>query len=310
MQPRYLHRNSETYFNPHKMIQKIALFGRHFSTEDLPYIEEFIKKCVHHNIKVLIHNSLEDILGHSYGLQYYTSFNEEGVKDIDFAVSIGGDGTFLRTARRINALAIPILGVNTGRLGFLAETGITELCTVLDELIKGDYSIGERTVLQISEKGKTKKHYALNDVTLIRRDTSSLIVTQVKANGMLLNNYWSDGIIIATPTGSTAYSMSAGGPIVLPQSNNITITPIAPHSLTVRSLVLPDDVELEISVESRNSNFMLTIDSSSNIVDTNRIINIKKADYKVKIIQRNNYDFFDTLRQKLLWGEDIRTGIQ
>lgn len=219
-------------------------------------------------------------------------------------ISLGGDGTFLRTARRVNSLMIPIIGINTGRLGFLAETSIDELDKALQELIDNDFSIEERTVLQVQEKKKT--YYALNDITLIRRDTSSLIVNQVKVNGKPLNNYWSDGIIVATPTGSTAYSMSAGGPIVHPQCSNIIISPIAPHSLTVRPLVLPDDSELEISIASRSPHVLLTIDYGSNVLDINTIITIKKAKYKVKVIRRHTIDYFDTLRKKLLWGEDTR----
>ena len=289
------------------MIKKIALYGRHFTADHHPYILSFITKCFKHNIEVFIHQSLEEDFQNINGLHSYENFTEKGLEDLDFVVSIGGDGTFLRTARRVNSLSIPILGVNTGRLGFLAETGITELNSVLEELMNDDYSIGERAVLMVSQNGKKEKHYALNDVTFIRRDTSSLIVTKVKADGKQLNNYWSDGIIIATPTGSTAYSMSVGGPTVRPQSNNITISPVAPHSLTVRPLVLSDDTELEITVESRSSNFMLTVDTTSNIVDVDTKITIRKADYKVKVIQRKNFDFFDTLRKKLLWGKDIRT---
>ncbi|WP_066630778.1 NAD kinase [Labilibacter marinus] len=288
------------------MIKNIAMVGRNIAPEHLSAIEAFIETCYQNNIKVFIYDSLVNDLKHLKQLSSFTSFKDNNLDKIDLVVSVGGDGTFLRTARLVNSLQIPILGVNMGRLGFLAETGADELNTVLKELLNNEYSVVDRTVLSITEDGKSNEQYALNDITLVRRDTSSLIVAHVKVNGKLLNNYWSDGVIISTPTGSTAYSMSAGGPIVLPECNNIIITPIAPHGLNVRPLVLSDNVELEITVESRSNSYMLTVDSASKVVSTQTKVKIRKADYSVKVIERHTYDFFDTLRKKLMWGADIR----
>ncbi|MDR1783526.1 MAG: NAD kinase [Dysgonamonadaceae bacterium] len=226
----------------------------------------------------------------------------------DIVISLGGDGTFLRTATWVARRNIPILGINTGHLGFLAEIDAGDISEVLDDISKGNYTVEERTLLQLdaSLDFHGKYNFALNEVAALKRDTSSMISVKTSLNGEYLTTYLADGLVIATPTGSTAYSMSVNGPIIVPDARNFVLSPVAPHSLNVRPLVIPEDYEIRLKVESRSSNFLLALDGRSKVFPSGSEFSVKKADFTVRIIKRLNRTFYGTLRRKLLWGTDTR----
>jgi NAD+ kinase len=233
---------------------------------------------------------------------------EGALPPLDVALSIGGDGTFLRTAARINKQGIPILGINTGRLGFLADIGSNDIEATLDNLFAGNYRIEERSLLRLHTEAHsyTGYNYALNEIAVLKRDTSSMLTIHTTLDGEYLTSYQADGLVIATPTGSTAYSMSVNGPIILPQSNSIVLSPVAPHSLNVRPLVIPDTTEIRLNVESRSDTFLIALDGRSEAFPTATECRISKASHTAKLLKPNNQTFYRTLREKLLWGTDVR----
>jgi len=227
--------------------------------------------------------------------------------DVDIALSIGGDGTFLRTAALISSKEIPILGINTGRLGFLADIGPTEIEDTLNDVFKNHYRIEDRTLLHLKINSQSEYHrFALNEIAVQKRDTSSMIKINAFIDEEYLTTYWGDGLIVATPTGSTAYSTSVNGPIIVPQAKTIVLSPIASHSLYVRPLVVPEDSKLSLEVESRNNNFLVAVDGRSEVFQSGMKFEIEKAAFPIKIIKRHNHTFYDTLRNKLKWGTDSR----
>jgi len=227
---------------------------------------------------------------------------------LDLAISLGGDGTFLRTAAWVGRQGIPILGINTGRLGFLADIGTDEIEETLEEVFRGDYSVEERSLLELQTplSKNDSENFALNEIAVLKRDTSSMIAVHTYLNEDFLTTYLADGLLVATPTGSTAYSMSVNGPIIIPQANNFVLSPVAPHSLTVRPLVIPEDYSIRLKVETRNGNFLISLDGRSTIYPSESEFVIRKADFYVKIVKRTRQSFYDTLRKKLLWGTDVR----
>ncbi|MCL2651508.1 MAG: NAD kinase [Candidatus Azobacteroides sp.] len=226
---------------------------------------------------------------------------------VDAVLSIGGDGTFLRTAAVVGAKQIPILGINTGRLGFLADVSPVEIENTLNDIFNSHYRIEERTLLHLKINSRTENNdYALNEIAIQKQDTSSMIKINAFVNEEYLTTYWGDGLIVATPTGSTAYSISVNGPIIAPQAKAIVLSPIAPHSLNVRPLVIPEDSILSLSVESRSGNFLVAVDGRSEIFPSNTKFLIEKATFTTKIIKRYNHTFYETLRNKLMWGADNR----
>ncbi len=228
--------------------------------------------------------------------------------DMDVALSLGGDGTFLRTAALIGKRNIPILGINAGNLGFLADTPDEAIEQTLDDVCRNNFRIEERSLLKLKTENNLFHgfNYALNEIAVLKRDTSSMITVHTYLNEDYLSSYWADGLIVATPTGSTAYSMSVNGPIILPQAKSLVLSPIAPHSLTVRPLVIPDDYKITLNVESRSRNFRISIDGRSEVFPTGSRLSITKADFTVKIIKREGQTFYETLRNKLMWGKDVR----
>ncbi|MBQ0057236.1 MAG: NAD(+)/NADH kinase [Bacteroidales bacterium] len=229
--------------------------------------------------------------------------------DIDMALSIGGDGTFLRTAAKVGTSGAPILGVNAGRLGFLADVQLSEAADVLPKMLtEGRYDIERRALLdlEIPDCCQSFQRFALNEVAVLKRDVSSMVSVSVYIDGTLLNQYDADGLVIATPTGSTAYAMSAGGPILEPQSHCFAIVPIAPHSLTSRPLVIRDCGVIDVKVKSRNNLFLVAIDGLPLHLTTEYSLRLTRAGHEVGIVRRQGHTFFDTLRQKLMWGVDIR----
>ena len=226
----------------------------------------------------------------------------------DFVISMGGDGTFLRAASMVGPKQVPILGVNMGRLGFLADVSVQEVEHTVKALYEGDYSIDTRSVIQLTTDGQSLRGYpcALNDVAILKRDNASMITLHTTVNGEYLTTYQADGLIISTPTGSTAYSLSNGGPIIAPGTHVFALTPVAAHSLNVRPIVLAEDSEIQLTVESRTHNYLVALDGRSEpLSDSTRLI-LTRAPYRVKVIKRAGTKYFHTLRQKMMWGADQR----
>ena len=226
----------------------------------------------------------------------------------DYAISLGGDGTFLRAASKVGAKNIPIIGVNMGRLGFLANVLPGEVLEMLDEIYVGNFDIEERSVIKLSTDSEKFRDYpfALNDIAILKRDTASMISIRVSVGGEYVVTYLADGLIISTPTGSTAYSLSNGGPIMVPRSGILSLTPVAPHSLNIRPIVIGDDMEIKLEVESRSHSFLAAIDGRSERVDEGTTVTIAKAPFRIRIVKRHNHRYFSTLRSKLMWGADSR----
>jgi NAD+ kinase len=230
------------------------------------------------------------------------------LKNLDFFLSFGGDGTLLESVTYIGKAETPILGVNTGRLGFLATTGRDELENAIEDLMKGNFSLDSRSLLRLISTPALfdGQSFALNDFTIIKKDTSAMITVHVAVDGQLLNSYWADGIIVSTPTGSTGYSLSCGGPLVNPESESFIITPISPHNLGTRPIVLSDKSEITFQIEGRSKKFIVSLDSRFEIIDDTVKLKIKKEKFKVNLVKLQGQHYFKTLRQKLNWGADIR----
>ena len=228
--------------------------------------------------------------------------------EADFAISMGGDGTFLRTASMVGSKEIPILGINTGRLGFLADVNAQEIEHTVEALYADDYSVETRAVIQLDTNGESLQGfpYALNDVAILKRDTASMITVHASVNGEYLTTYQADGVILSTPTGSTAYSLSVGGPIIVPGTHVLSLTAVAPHSLNVRPIVLSEDCEIQLTVESRTQNFLVALDGRSEKLPDSTRLTLRRAPYRVHVIKRAGTRYFHTLREKMMWGADSR----
>jgi len=228
--------------------------------------------------------------------------------EADIVVSMGGDGTFLEAARRVGDKGIPILGVNMGRLGFLADISPSELPSTIEQIYEGRYAVEDRCVLQLEyDHGQPEGYpFALNEVAVLKRDVSSMISIRVDVNGEYLTTYQADGLIINTPTGSTGYALSVGGSIMQPGCHTIGLTPVAPHSLTVRPLTLTDDAVISLSVSARNHRFLVSLDGRSEKCTEDMRLTVRRAPYSIKVLKRSGQSFFDTLREKLMWGTDVR----
>ncbi len=236
------------------------------------------------------------------------SLLEEGCVEADMAISLGGDGTFLKAATQVGNRQIPILGINTGRLGFLADVLPEEMEQVVDEIMKGHYRVEERSVLQVVSPTGTihLTPFGLNEIAVLKHDSSSMISIHTSINGELLTTYQADGLVVATPTGSTAYSLSVGGPIIVPHSRTFAVTPVAPHSLNVRPLVIDDDAEIALRIESRSHNYLVSVDGRSESLSEETQLIIRKAPFCVRVVKRFDHHFFNTLRNKMMWGADAR----
>ena len=226
----------------------------------------------------------------------------------DFAISMGGDGTLLRTASQVGSRLTPILGVNMGRLGFLADVSAKDFPAALDALYRGDYSVEDRALIQVETDGESLDGCpcALNDVAILKRDTASMISIRTSINGDYLTTYQADGLVISTPTGSTAYSLSNGGPIIVPRTGVLSLTAVAPHSLNVRPIVIPDSAVVELTVSSRSHTFLVAIDGRSSKMPEGTTLRLSRAPYMVKVVKRPDTRYFSTLREKMMWGADTR----
>jgi NAD+ kinase len=289
----------------------IAIFGRTVSLENLKYVQRVVDKLILKKCRLVIYRPFYDILQDKMEfpeeIGYFYDY-QDIVGKVDFLFSIGGDGSILDAMTLVRDSGIPIMGINIGRLGFLSSIAKDEILPAIDKVLDKDYQVDSRSLVKLSQPKDLfgELNYALNELTITRKDTTSLIVLHVYIDGMFLNSYWADGLIIATPTGSTAYSLSSGGPILTPGSENFVLTPIAPHNLTVRPVVIPDKSKIRIIVEGREDQLLVSLDSRRAIIYSNFELIVEKADFKVNIVQMKGRDFFMTIREKLKWGLDAR----
>ena len=291
-------------------MKHIVVFSKGIEEDQAPIVRELIEKCQSVGISVSfmkeVYDSVRRWMDLPASMTGIGASDLTGLKDIDFLFSLGGDGTLLEASMLTND--IPIVGINMGRLGFLSSIEKKYVSQTIDRLNSGDYTLEYRSLLHFqSNEGQFESYpYALNDMTIIKRDHSSMIVIHATLNGEFLNSYWADGIIVSTPTGSTGYNLSCGGPILLPTAEDFIITPIAPHNLSVRPIVVPDIAQLEFTIEGRAENFLCTLDSRYEVISPDCKITIRKAPHTIPLVRLPKITFTKTIRDKLQWGRDLR----
>ncbi len=291
---------------------QVVVFGKVFKEKQLPYVQELFDVLQDAGIVVFVYKKylrqIKDQVKFKSDVGVFEGYLDFSTRKFDFIITLGGDGTILDAATEVRDSGIPILGINAGRLGFLASTEKTFIKGAIELLQRGMYTIEERSLLKLESNIPLfgDLPFALNDCTLLKRDTSSMIVIHAYVNGAYLGSYWADGIIVSTPTGSTGYSLSCGGPIVFPGSGNFVITPVAPHNLNVRPIVISDSSVVSFEVEGRADSFLCTLDSRFENVGSNHQLAVRKADFKVRFIQLQNRSFLRTLQNKMGWARDNR----
>jgi len=290
----------------------IAIFGSPYPEHFSKYIQHLIKKLETEHINLIIEEEFSVFLKNN--IRFNKSINtfnsyETLQNKADFLFSIGGDGTLLKAVTYVRDSEIPILGINTGRLGFISSVSSDQIDEAITDILKGNYKINERILLELSTSKKLfkDKNFALNEVAVSKKDTSSMIRIDAYVDDEFLNTYWADGLVVSTPTGSTGYSLSCGGPIIMPGTNNIIITPNAPHNLNVRPIVIDGDSIIKLKVEDREQLALVSLDSRSRAFDSETELLIKKASFKTKLVQPQNNSFISTIRHKLMWGLDKRS---
>ncbi|MBQ8989971.1 MAG: NAD kinase [Prevotella sp.] len=288
---------------------RFALFGNIYQTKKSASIQKVLSTLASYDAELLVDMEFYYFLKDNQRIDVNASgtFTDDDF-DADFVISMGGDGTFLKAASRVRDKCIPILGVNMGRLGFLADISPNDIERTLEALYHDDFAIESRALIQVTTDGEPFEGFncALNDVAILKRDTASMISIRANINGQYLNTYQADGLVISSPTGSTAYSLSNGGPIIVPGTKVFSMTAVAPHSLNVRPIVLPDSAVIELDVESRSHNFLVAIDGRSEKCKEGTKITLRRAPYDVKVVKRAEHRYFDTLREKMMWGADTR----
>lgn len=292
---------------------KIAILGKPFTDNIAPFIQalfdELLRRkaelCLVEHFALYLQNTL-DVPG---GIETFRRGDK--LEDVDIVLSIGGDGTLLDTVTYVGAQQIPILGVNTGRLGFLATIPYDSINIALDAIYKGHYTLDERALIRVDSDQEIFEgiNFGLNEFSILKRDTSSMIVVHTYIDGEYLNSYWADGLVVATPTGSTGYSLSCGGPLVLPQTNNFVVSPVCPHNLNVRPMVVSDRSVISFEVEGRSSSYLAALDSRSTAVDMNVQLAVRRENFTARLVKLNHVNFLSTLRSKLNWGLDKRNSI-
>lgn len=290
--------------------RQIALFGKEMSLQKRKYVAQIINVLRMYDARVYIEESFARTFSSAEETAMIAVLPQfsEIPSEVEMALSIGGDGTFLGTAEKIGRRQIPIVGINTGRLGFLADVSPEQIETALANIFNGDYQISSRSLIEVKVLGEQIDVYpfALNEIAVLKHDNSSLIEIETFVGGQILTNYLADGLIVSTPTGSTGYALSVGGPVLAPESPTFCVAPVAPHSLTIRPVILSDESELELRVKSRSGRFLVAIDGRSQSVADGTVILLKKANYAVKVVRMLDHDFFHTLRGKMMWGMDQR----
>ncbi|MDT0648814.1 NAD kinase [Autumnicola edwardsiae] len=292
---------------------KIGIYGQFYHANAGKYIAQLLELLDQENVEVIIEENFLDLINKNETInKEYNHFRtfEELDNSYDLFFCIGGDGTILKSINYIRDLDIPILGINTGRLGFLATIQKEEIKATIHNILQKNYSISERTVLKISTDPENPdgvfKHVALNEIAVSRRNTTSMITVDTWLDDQYLTSYWADGVIISTPTGSTGYSLSCGGPVITPNVNSLIITPIAPHNLNARPLVITDSTKIRLKVSGRENSYLVSMDSRIATLENDTEITIEKAPFAIKIVELHGDSFLKTLRKKLLWGEDKR----
>jgi len=289
---------------------RIAVHGKEFNRQSAPFVLRVFESLQQHQAEVYVSAKFAGFLKQSLfqNIRYQVYEPGTALTNVEVFISIGGDGTLLEAVTHIGKAEIPILGINTGRLGFLATISKDETEKAIDAVMAGQYTRDKRAVLKLDTETEIfgKFNFALNDFTVVKKDTSSMITIHTYIDGEFLNSYWADGIIISTPTGSTGYSLSCGGPLIFPRSGNFVITPVSPHNLTVRPIVVSDSSEITFRIEGRSKKFLVSLDSRIASVDSSVHLKVTKGDFKVNLIQLQDQHYFKTLRQKLNWGLDIR----
>ncbi|MGC6470579.1 MAG: NAD kinase [Flavobacteriales bacterium] len=289
---------------------RIALYGSTFNESKAKYVQHLINKLEQEKVELIVESQFNEQLKNiklKHEIPTFNSSNELKEK-ADILLSIGGDGTLLGAITLVRDSNIPILGINTGTLGFISSVSTDQIEYAITHLLKGEYSIKNRTLLQLKSDNNLfgKSNFALNEVAILKKDTSSMIRVHAYLDDEFINTYWADGLIISTPTGSTGYSLSCGGPIVLPGTNNFIITPIAPHNLNVRPIIVSDESKITLKVSEKDELALVTLDSRSRAIGPELELCIKKADYTAKLIQFDKQSFISTIREKLMWGKDKR----
>jgi NAD+ kinase len=292
---------------------KVGIYGQYYKGEAVSYIEILLKTLAQKNIEVVIEKTFYNLIKiNNFPEKEYQTFSDYTDLDSSFEVmlTVGGDGTFLRAVTYVRDLNIPVLGVNIGRLGFLATIQKENIPEAINLLLTKQYKVNERSLLTVSTSQKNTDlsdiNFALNEISVSRRNTTSMVTVETYLDDEYLTSYWADGLIVATPTGSTGYSLSCGGPVITPSTKSLVLTPIAPHNLNARPLVIPDNTNIKLKIIAREKQALLSLDSRITTVDNNTEIFIKKAPFTLKTIQLSEQTFLKTLREKLLWGEDKR----
>jgi NAD+ kinase len=289
----------------------IAIFGKEFPPGHREYLQLLIDELANKQTSLLVYKPYYEKMAGAVSwpehIRFFVSY-EDLIHQADMLLSIGGDGTLLDTIPFIRESGVPILGINFGRLGFLSSISKNEIQQAVSGIINREYIIGKRALLSLRKPEGIfgDLNYGLNDLTIYRNNTTSLIVVHVYVDDYFVNSYWGDGLIVSTPTGSTAYSLSVGGPILTPGSQNFVIAPIASHNLTVRPIVIPDSSIIKIRIEGREEKYLLTLDSRHSAINKEDELIVKRCNFSVNLVQMNNKDFFSTIRDKLLWGVDNR----
>ncbi len=290
---------------------KIAVYGQNYIKDNTQEaVEKLLDFLLEKKVDVLFESDF--IKTQNSTIQENTASNVFKKLDnsFDLLISVGGDGTILRAITLVRDLGIPIVGINTGRLGFLATIQTDEIESAMNEILKGDYKISERSLLSVSTEPKnddiSETHFALNEIAISRKNTTSMITVETHLNDEYLTSYWADGLILSTPTGSTGYSLSCGGPVITPEAKNFALTPIAPHNLSARPLIIPDNTKVTLRVNGREDQFLMSLDSRIITLPNTTTVTVKKAKFVVKMVELLDKAFLATLRKKLLWGEDRR----
>lgn len=291
---------------------KIAIYGRNFSAVHQPEIQHLFNLIEGFGVKAIIYEPfklfMKETISFNQNIESFNTYEELMSHQVNYMISIGGDGTLLNSITLVRNSGIPILGINTGRLGFLSSASKNDLNQVFKDLLDKKFSIDERALLRLETDNNLfgEVNYALNELTIHKKESSTMMTIHAYIDGEYLNSYWADGLIISTPTGSTAYSLSCGGPLMMPDSENFIIIPIATHNLNVRPIVVSDKNVITLKVQGREENYLAAMDSRTEVIDSSTILTIKKESFKINLIRLPNQDFLKTLRNKLMWGMDLR----
>lgn len=294
----------------------ITLHGINFEKEFAPYLEQLVRILQNHQANVFMSPSFHRAFVETgaTATKFEIQHSQQMLEDIDFVLSVGGDGTLLDTVSYVGAHETPVVGINTGRMGFLATVAKQDIENAIGVLFANEFNIENRSLVSLDtdlDLGPDMNRlngsaFGLNEFTVHKRDTSSMIIVHTYINGEYLNSYWADGLIISTPTGSTGYSLSCGGPLISPLAKNFVITPVSPHNLNVRPIVVSDDSVISLRMEGRSEKFLISLDSRSTAVEGNVRLTVRKEKFVARLVKFHDYSFFDTLRQKLNWGYDMR----